>query len=158
MRLQSAQNGCGPATVANVMRAYGHEVTEEMVSRKASALAAINEENPALGTVESQIKRCLTALKVPNYEFTCHSPGVAVAALRGYLAAGSSALLAVDDDSHWLAVLATAGERFSVVDSADTELNVYYTGEALAERWGSNSDPPCFYGIVAKPRQKVVRK
>jgi hypothetical protein len=148
------QNSCGPSTVANVLRAYGYETTEEQVYRKVKQATAANEPDPMTGTIEGQLKKCLTAMKVPFEECNAHGPLLALSALHGQIQTGASAILAVDNDSHWLCVLAISGTRFSVVDSADPELNLFYTGEELARRWGNPGDPPTYYWILCRPKPK----
>lgn len=157
MRLQSHQNGCGPSTVANIMKALGWDhATEDWVCKRAKLVQGMGDPHPAYGTVEGQIKRCLAAFKIPHFEFTCHDPNVATSALRGFLNAGHPVMIACEGDEHWACVLGTLGERFSVVDSADSELNVFYDPVQLVNWWKSNTEPPKFYGIVVtslKPKK-----
>lgn len=154
MRLQSLQNSCGPSTVANVLRAYGYEATEEAIWKKVKLATGANEGAPEMGTVEGQLKKCLEVMKVPYEEMTAHSPMLALSALHGQVNAGAAALLAVDNDAHWLCVLAVSGTRFSVVDSADAELNLFYQGDELARRWCNPGDPPTFYWLLVRPKMK----
>jgi hypothetical protein len=160
MRLQSAQNGCGPSTVANILAALGFRTpqgelaSEDWVAKKVKLAQAMNDPHPGMGTIEWQIRRCLESLKVPHFQVTTHDPNVGVSALRGFMVSGKPCMLAVDNDEHWIAVTGVLGERFSIVDSADSELNVFLNGADLAQRWASASDPPKFYAIVVSALKK----
>lgn len=144
--------------MANIFRAMGwSHASEDWVAKKAKLHQSMTDPHPGFGTIEGQIKRCLSAFKIPHYEFTSHDANVAVAALRGYLVSGHPCMLAVDGDDHWLCCMGMLGSRFSVVDSADPELNVYYDAAELLNRWKSPTDPPKFYGICVtglKPKKK----
>lgn len=146
--MQGSQSSCGPSALANLLRALGLNVSEDWVTKKAKLSSHIGDPHTAQGTIEAQIQRCLSALKIPHLASTTHDPNTAVAALRGQLILGRPALLAVDGDDHWVCAASVLGDRFGIVDSADPELVVFYGPAELAQRWASATDPPCFYAIV----------
>lgn len=158
IRLQSQQNGCGPSTVANILRSLGLDTTEDQVSKRAKLAGSVNDPHPGLGTVEAQIMRCLEAMKVSHFQMMAHTPELAVAALRGQLVLGRPAMLAVDNDDHWIGVIGVQGDRFVTVDSADSELVVCPSGVEIAKRWGGATDPPRFYAIVVTGLKTRKRK
>lgn len=160
MRGQSHRNFCGPATVANILRAYGYdrEATEDKVARKIKLTNSTTDEHPARGATERQIMAALGAYKLPHDQIQIHQPGLALSALRGYLDRGVLAVLCVDNSEHWLLALATMGERVVVVDTADPELTLSYTPKELVARWGEVGDPPTYYAIVVYPRTKAKVK
>lgn len=156
MRLQSVQNWCGPCTVANLLVSLGWRLpngdlpTEDWIAKKVKLAQNMNDPHPGMGTIEAQIRRCLESLKIPHFQVTTADANLAVSSLRGFLVSGKPCMLAVDNDEHWIGVFGVLGERFSVVDSADPELNIFLGGDELAQRWASQSDPPMFYMIVVK--------
>lgn len=157
MRLQSAQNTCGPASVANALQCLGPKwakVTEDAVTKKIRLGSTIADTDPGAGTVESQVIKALAAYKVKAEELTIHSPHAAICALRGHLAVGRPALLCVDGDQHWLTVCGLLGASFLVADSADSELVTVYEEERLADRWKTPGDPPTYYGLILHRKGK----
>jgi hypothetical protein len=163
MRLQSHPNGCGPSTVANILRTLGFRTpsgddpSEDWVSRKAKLSAAMNDPHPGYGTIEWQIRRCLESLNVPHFQFSTSDPNLAAASLRGFLASGWPVMLAVDNDEHWVGAIGLVGERVLVADSADGELVVVYDTEQVVNRWATATDPAKFYGIVVTGKKRGRR-
>lgn len=136
----------------------GVEATEDSVAKRAKLAGSMNDPHPGMGTIEWQIQRSLEAMKVPHFQMTAHTPEVAIAALRGQLVLGRPAMLAVDNDDHWIGVIGVLGDRFVTVDSADSELVVCPSGVELAKRWGGATDPPKFYGIIVTGAKRRASK
>lgn len=74
-------------------------------------------------------------------------PDVALLRLDRALTRGLAAVLVVDDDEHWIAVVGMIGQRYLVADSADSELVLSLDAEALAERWEGAGRKP-YYAII----------
>lgn len=153
VRLQSGQNSCGLAAVANALRALGRAVTEDQIASRVKRAADAHEPHVVTGTIEQQIAKALRAMKIPTTQMQLHSPVVALSALRGFLVVGCPALLAVDNDEHWVVATSFSGDRFHVVDSAHEEIVVAYNERDLAGRWGMVGDPLRFYGLVLTGRR-----
>lgn len=148
MRLQSSPNGCGPAAVANALRALGREMTEERVEKKIKAIADTGDPAVQTGTIEAQIAKALAAFRVPATQLQLHHPIVALMALRGFLWTGHPVLLAVDNDEHWVVATGVRGGWIDVVDSANGEVVIPYRDQELANRWAASGEVPSFYGIA----------
>lgn len=156
MRGQSHRNYCGPACVANILRAYGidREATEDKVAKKLKLAQALNENSPADGTTEAQLIKAFGLYKLPHDQIQVHDPALAVAALRGFLDRGIVSILCVDNSQHWLLALATMGERVVIVDPADPELVLCYPPSELLGRWKAAGDPATYYSLVVYPRTR----
>jgi ABC-type bacteriocin/lantibiotic exporter with double-glycine peptidase domain len=149
VRLQSGQNSCGPAAVANALRALGKtNITEEKVAARLKNIASTGDPAIQTGTIEEQIVRALKSFKVPATQIQVYHPGVAVMALRGFLSMGFPVLLAVANDEHWVCATGWRGRYIDLVDSAAEELVVPYKDVDLAGHWACVGEVHRFYGIA----------
>lgn len=151
MWLQSGQNSCGPTCVANALLCLGprwKKISEKAVLDKVRSVGTIADTDPAAGAIESQIMRALNAYGVKHETLSVHNPAAAVAALRGNLLCGRPALLAVDNDDHWIVAAGALGAGFLIVDSANDDLVSMYGEDRLASRWKSAGDPAHYYAII----------
>lgn len=154
MRGQSHQNYCGPATIANLLRALriSKTVNENEIAKKVSKISSVTEPNPAQGTFETQILKVLNSYKLKAEPFTLHTPHPAVCVLRDNLRLGRPVALCVDNDSHWLAAIGLLGTNVVIADSADNEIVSVYSELELAGRWETATDPKRYYGIIVHPK------
>ncbi len=137
MRLQDSQANCGPAALSNALSAIGVVRTQEECASLAKTSA----------TEGTSTKKLLAAIRAVGREpvvINEKRPVVAMLYLGALLAEGRSAVLCVDDSSHWVAAIGLLGPRVLVADSADSELVVSITRSELAEWW---MDERC-WGIV----------
>jgi ABC-type bacteriocin/lantibiotic exporter with double-glycine peptidase domain len=147
MKLQTHPNACGPACVANVLRAMGRNVTEESVTRK------LENQEAIYGTSEGRIFLALDKLKL-NYStlrLDADTGGEAAAfdQLLCALSRGRPVILCVDRLAHWAGAVGRLGERILLVDSAHHEIVLSYNRRDLMARWmhdGENG--AAFYGII----------
>ncbi len=145
MILQSDEFSCGAVAVVNAMEAIGVDYAVE-------AMAKMCRTSPVHGTSEKDIIKALVTLEHPVREIGESSTGFALVILRGYLAGGASAILAVDQDSHWIAAIGLCGNRFIIHDSACGTSSMSDT-ELLA-RWRKERAKMPFYGIAIQPRRR----
>lgn len=161
MRGQSHRNYCGPACVANVLRAFGYdrEATEDRVARKMKIRPGAHVDgHPAEGTSERQISAALSAYRLPHEQVDAHDPTIALSALRGALVSGARAILCVDSHEHWVAALGVAGDHTVVADPADPEIVLSLSPAELADRWRMAGDPPSYFAILVYPRSRRKRQ
>lgn len=148
MILQSDKYSCGAAAIINALRAVGHRMTLGAVVKLAGT-------TPIFGTTDRGVRRALRALEYrPVPLNVVGSAAQAVAALRGYLVTGCPVILSWDRGEHWVAAVATLGERVVIADSADTDLvRVFSPGETAA-RWREKSkegrDIYCGIAVVSR--------
>ena len=144
MRYQERYGSCGAGMIVNICRAYGQIVSEARV--RALARTDVN------GTDEPGVMAALRALGYTATQFTEESSAKAWLLLHGAVRRGKAVGIAVDDDKHWVACVASLGERIAVVDSAWERANKFENGihfldrRQLMERWVRQDG---YYGIVA---------
>jgi hypothetical protein len=118
----------------------------------AMGIARSQDECAALckttGTEGTPPKRLLAAIRVVGREpirIQEKRAEVAILFLSHWLTQGRSAILCVDNDTHWVAAIGLLGDRTLVADPADNELVITLSRQQLADRWGG--DGSC-YGVV----------
>lgn len=160
MRLQSTQAACGPAAIANALRALDLAATEDKVAKWIDRVR--RAEHPGVeGTGELNLARAVSerapkAWRLTARSMTLNDPGDAIDALTGATERGCPVVLAVDPEegpegwgaTHWVAVVGRLGNRFLVSDAADTELVVPLTPAQLLVRWEVPTKPRSYYGLV----------
>jgi len=158
--MQSAHALCGPASVANALRALGRGSSEDKVANaiklQASGADGLPEQE---GVGPAQLQRALEAVGYVGQPWTVGDGDDAWHALRSRLLAGDPVLVPVDFDgdtmSHWLVAVGLLGDRVLVADSADSEIVVSYSEDQLRRRWKADTDPARYYGLtVRKARRK----
>ncbi len=137
MRLQDNQANCGPAAMSNALAAIG-------LLRSQDECTVLAKTSATEGTSTKKLLAAIRAVGRFPLVINEKRPSVAILYLCAMLDDGRSAVLCVDDGSHWVAAVGLLGERVLVADSADSELVVSVTRTELAEWW---ADDRC-YGIV----------
>ena len=141
---QTNRASCGPAALSNALEALG-------IARTEAELITLTGQN-ANGTSPRQLIRAIKSIgsveaTLSGDVFKVTRAGEAEVALWHCISErGRPVILCVDVHEHWVCAVGYIGGRFVVLDSAETGLVFYYTGEELAERWvGPNGG---FYGII----------
>lgn len=154
MRMQSGQNNCGPAALANAFRALGSTVvTEDKV------VAAMREAAPPTDAPEQDgagVRPLQVAAEKWRYQlvpWNFQVPEIAQRVLVQFLVSPDPrpCLLAVDDEEHWVTAIGVIGDRILVADPADAEIVRPYVWDKLALRWGPG------YGMLALTKQRRAR-
>ena len=163
MRLQSHPNLCGPAAVANALRARGKAATEDKVLAAIKKAMGATEGHPEQdGTSALSIQRALEAVGMVGDPWTLADGPASWAFLRENLLWGRPVFLAVDYEGdraeHWVVAIGVLGDRVLVADSADPELVLSLIYADLDRRWKSDTDPPRYYGMTARGRSARTRK
>ena len=145
MRFQSTAASCGPASLRNALLARGIARSEEELARLAGCTTD--------GTTARGMMRALLLVAKEHHGIL---PGVLserrddIALLKLVAAhrAGCAAILCVDDNSHWAVSFGMLGDSiFHLADSADDELVLHLSPEALLSRWKS-SLKNCYYALI----------
>lgn len=137
MRFQDNQSNCGPASLSNALQALGITRTQDECARLCKTT----------GTDGTSAKNLLSAARAVGRDplvLNERRADVAMLFLDNWLRMGRSAVLVVDDNSHWVAAVGLLGDRVLVADPADNELVLTYSRAKLADRWGG----PRYYGVV----------
>lgn len=162
MRLQSHQSLCGPASVANALRALGvRTASEDKVLLALKRSAGANDPHPEQdGTSAASLQRALQAQHMDGLSVTLNDWDVALAWLRDGLLRGHVSLLAVDWEgdqaTHWVTAIGLMGARILVADSADPEIVLSLSERELQARWRSDTDPARCSALLLRsgPRKK----
>lgn len=139
MKFQNRKHSCGPAALHNALEALGF-------SRSEDELAALCQTTSE-GTSEVGIKRAAKAL---DRSFTTLSEKrfkVANLELFQHLYSHGTAVICINEYSHWVAVVGLTNRRYIVVDSADNNLVLFWDEETLEKKWAGSGN---FYGILFK--------
>jgi ABC-type bacteriocin/lantibiotic exporter with double-glycine peptidase domain len=142
--LQDNEFSCGAVALANCLETVGADYS-------ATALAKMCRTSPTHGTDEKDVIKALVKLEHPCRELAESHPGFALVTLRGFVAQGASAMLAVDADTHWISVVGMCGTRFIVHDPAQGVTS--YSDHELVARWRKSKAKLAFYGIVMLGRK-----
>jgi hypothetical protein len=73
---------------------------------------------------------------------------VALLRLNQALRDGAALILAVDGDSHWVAIVGALADRYIMADSADNELVLSLSEGELAQRWQTPGARRGFYALA----------
>lgn len=106
---------CGPAALANAMRALGYKRKIEPLAE----LCGTTED----GTGPVGLMYAARELGFSVKEFSTDEDGYAKAWLRSTLAEGSAAILCVDSWTHWVAITGILGGRLLLQDSENGPRN-----------------------------------
>ncbi len=145
MRLQDNEWGCGAFALANAMEALGADYAAE-------TLAVMAKTSATHGTDEKNVVRACITLGHPVREIEENHPGFALLTLRGHVMNGAAAMLAVDEDTHWVSVIGVCGHRFIVHDPAAGTFS--YSDKELIPRWQKSRAKLPFYAVVILPRSR----
>ncbi len=131
MRLQEAQNLCGPTALSNALWALGRDIPPTACATLCGTTV--------YGTDEKDIVRAVKELGfdpivVRNWF-----------SLTGVIAGGSPVVCYVPEDEHWVAAVGTLGDLLIVVDSVDQNLFQPYKQADWLELW---KGPRGYYGIA----------
>lgn len=145
MRFQERKWSCGSSAVVNCLRCYGIKVPE----RRVRSYSGTTEEH---GADEFGIKDALNSLGFVAHEYTSPKRIEAVTWLTGALVMSQPCILCVDSWSHWVTVVGKIGDRFIIIDPANTKTNKSENGihivskKQLTRRWASKDN--MFYAIA----------
>lgn len=146
MRYQSNRASCGPASLHNALAALGIHRTED-------ELAQLCKQTPD-GTSVRNLGRAIQSISTPEQPLRGDAFGFkgnaeALVALWYYISyLGRPCILAVDHWEHWVTVVGHLGTRFSVVDSANNALVLFYNADQLSERWLGPGPKGGYYGLI----------
>lgn len=144
MKFQQNRSSCGPAALHNGLAALG-------IIRGEDELIRLCKQTPD-GTSASGIITAIRSISstdnpLKGLPVQWRSGDDAIVGLWWNIAEhGRPTILCVDACDHWVACVGKLGRRFSVVDSADNALLLYYTPESLLARWVSPKGR--YYGII----------
>lgn len=134
MRFQSGSGFCGPAAVANVLRALGIKATEAQVAQHTGTTAG-------LGTTENGLKQGIERFGCSHEELNERKYATAENRLLEHLKNGPALLLAESGD-HWVAVIGTLADRVVIFDSQlyafnrkENGVHLIQTGNQLRRYW-----------------------
>ncbi len=81
-------------------------------------------------------------------EFREKRDEVAILLLKNWIDCGAAALITVDADSHWVAVVGRLGTQYLVADSADNDLVLGYSEGELLQRWRNSESGKPYYALI----------
>lgn len=134
MKYQERLYTCGPASIRNTCRAFGHRVSESRIR----TLAGTTEEE---GTDSPGMIHALRELGYTVTEFSSMNKKVAFAWLLNCLNYGKAVILCVHAWEHWVVAVGSMGERVTIVDSSNYKVNRLENGvhvwskKYLTNRW-----------------------
>lgn len=136
MRMQDSQANCGSTALYNALQSLGIKRSMKECERLCNVTAQDGTSTQDLIQAASAIK----GLKPRLIGESNHTAAESI--LSNNLRKGRPAILAVDDDSHWIAAVGMLGPRILVADSAHNELILSYNEDQLLKRWGVAQDNP----------------
>lgn len=152
MRMQSTQNNCGPASLANAFRAIGRDnVTEDKVVVLMRKHAPASDAPEQDGAGVRPLQAAAGSLGYSLVPFKFEHPGMAWAFVRHTLSEGKPSLLCIDDNSHWVTAIGLVGDAILVADPAHAEIVTPMAADTLTLRWA-----PDYYMmvLVKTPRKR----
>jgi hypothetical protein len=144
MRFQSRRSSCGPASLANALSCLG-------IRRSEDELLGITGTTPE-GTSAGNLRRAIgivgrTEDGLCNIVLRTTSGDSALVNLYYWVVArGRPVIMCVDNYDHWAVCGGYLRPRYSVIDSANNDLVLYYSEPQLLERWRGEDGK--YYGIV----------
>lgn len=148
MRFQETKSSCGAAAIRNVLKCFGQNVGEHRLRQLAGT--------DADGTSEAGVLDALDKLGYTSEVYETEKATHAKAALSKYIKDGMPMIVAVDQDTHWAAVVGKLGKRYVVVDSERTVKNKKENGvhvldiRGLFRRW--RKPDGTMYAIAVKKK------
>lgn len=163
MRGQSHASFCGPASLANALRALGVTKWSEDKLVDAIKVSAAQGEEPSAGIGVPQLQR---AAEVAGYDaegFSVTNWSVAWRGVRCAVVDGAPEILAVDwekgEATHWIAAIGVIGERLVIADPAHDWVVSTVSADQLKRRWKSDTDPESYYSLhITKATKKRTKK
>lgn len=149
MKYQKLTFSCGPAAIVNALRVFGKRVAEARVRKFTNT----TKEN---GTDEFGVMAGLSGLGFSYHQYNSSSRQEAVNWLTGAISNSQPVILCVDNHSHWITIIGKVGDRFILIDSANTQANIKENGthvvslKQLTYRWRSKDKD--YYGIAVKKK------
>lgn len=137
MRFQSRKFSCGPTALHNALEAMGIHRSEDELA----GLAGTTTD----GTSEVGLKKAADAMGVLAGTISEKRFEVARLKLFEHVYRQGTAILCVDDYSHWVTVVGLSGHRFIVIDSADNNLVLFMDDDKLEDRWTGSGN---YYGVL----------
>jgi ABC-type bacteriocin/lantibiotic exporter with double-glycine peptidase domain len=140
---------CGPAAIVNAARVHGDKVSE----RKAKALCGTTDD----GTNEDGMIAGIKGLGYGAHPYCSPTKQEALNWLTGAIANGQSVVITVENDGHWVAIVAKVGNKFILVDSQNTKKNISENGiwvlspRKMIKEWKSQESG--FYGIAISKKR-----
>lgn len=127
MRYQLRPWTCGPASVRNALRCFGHKVSELKIRQYTNTT---QEE----GTSEEGVLNAIRKLGYTASEFHNDSNQEAWEWLLENLAEGNPVILCLDAWQHWATAVGVLGNRVVLVDSSDLRNNKAENGVCLLSK------------------------
>lgn len=139
--MQSSQANCGPTALYNAGCALGKKLSLEECEKACKTDAT-------KGTPTKQLISGARALGFQIVgEVKERRDDIAPLILRNSLQ-GQCAIIVVDADSHWVAVVGTNGPRYLIADSAENELVLSYSEGELLQRWQNPGARKGYYALL----------
>lgn len=151
MRFQQTDYSCGAAAVINVALCFGKRLPERSVR-------AIAETTPEQGTDEAGIIKALAIFNLVGVAFEETDLDVAVGRLQTQIYNREPAIICTQQLQHWIAVIGAVADRFIIIDSSRTKVNLRENGvrvltiKELKKTWRARGDR--YFGILIRPKWK----
>ena len=120
MKLQSKPWKCGPATVRNVLRAFGVKDSEDHLTHLC--------RTTKMGTDEFGIMDAIKHHGFRVSEYRSNSKKDAWKWVHGSLIQGEAIILCTQAWEHWVVCVGSLGDRVVVIDSSNFKYNVAENG------------------------------
>lgn len=147
MRYQQLPFSCGAAAVTNAIRCFGKRVPERVVRARAGTCFE-------LGTQDEGMIAALATFGLKGTAFDEKNRGLAMNILVSHAIEGDPVILCVQNLQHWVTIIGMIGDRFILVDPANTVENKKENGihvlsqKTLSKIWQSKNGS--FSGIVVR--------
>ena len=134
MKFQEKIYSCGPATIRNTLRAFGHRVSEGQIRTLCGT-------TPEEGTDSPEMIYGLRELGYTVNEYASMNKKAAWQWLHGCLIHGKAVILCVHAWEHWVVAVGSFGDRVTIIDSSNFEVNKAENGthvwskRYLMNRW-----------------------
>lgn len=143
MKYQMRKSNCGPAALCNALEAIGIERTQD-------ELGTLSKQTAEGGTSKSNLIAAAEAVGVEVVNVSEQRSEVAGWCLESALSSGHPAIIIVDNDEHYVAVVGKLGSVYIVADSADNDLLCFYSRDKLLERWKNEHNKYSGFFLVGK--------
>lgn len=136
MRMQSSEANCGSTALHNALAAIGTRRSLD----ECEILCGVKAES---GTNPFALIEAIATIRKINPVVLKENDSANIYNLDYHVRRGRSAILLVDDNDHYVAVVGLIGDRILVADSAKNELVLSYTEQQLIKRWA-----PYYWAII----------
>lgn len=116
MRYQKRPYTCGPSAIVNAARALGIRVAERRVAKLAGS--AKHHE-----TDDWQMLEAIRGIGLIAEPISAENRSAAWAFVKANVNSGRPTILAIDNWSHWVAVIGVCGDRVIIADGTNTSRN-----------------------------------